>query len=125
MCRQELVEFDFRRGRRDAFPAFSVLFWGIYHIIFASVKLYDAIHEMRRLTREGVPFSITYMSYNSTKGTSDGIITVRSAKLRKRESREDNRNAEDQEAYLNLDTNEPRRFWHPLLMEFNGEKVTL
>ena len=89
------------------------------------MKLYDAIHEMRRLTREGVPFSITYMSYNSTKGTSDGIITVRSAKLRKRETREDNRNAEDQEAYLNLDTNEPRRFWHPLLMEFNGEKVTL
>lgn len=97
----------------------------MYPIIFASVKLYDAIHEMRRLTREGVPFSITYMSYNSTKGTSDGIITVRSAKLRKRESRESNRNAEDQEAYLNLDTNEPRRFWHPLLMEFNGEKVTL
>lgn len=92
---------------------------------FALVKLFDAIHEMRRLTREGVPFSFTYMSYNESKGTSEGIIHVRSAKLRKRESGKYNRNAEDQEAYLNLDTNEPRRFWHPLLMEFNGEKVTL
>ena len=104
---------------------FSVLFSGISLTIFASVKLYDAIHEMRRLTREGVPFTFTYMSYNQSRGTTDGIIRVRSAKLRKRESKEFNRNAEDQEAYLNLDTNEPRRFWHPLLMEFNGEKVTL
>ena len=107
------------------FRPLRVLFFGFCQVKFALVKLYDAIHEMRRLTREGVPFSFTYMSYNQTKGTSDGIIHVRSAKLRKRESREFNRNAEDQEAYLNLDTNEPRRFWHPLLMEFNGEKVTL
>lgn len=106
-------------------PRFFVLFRGRRRAIFASVNLYDAIHEMRRLTREGVPFSFTYMSYNQAKGTSEGIVHVRSAKLRKRESREFNRNAEDQEAYLNLDTNEPRRFWHPLLMEFNGEKVTL
>jgi hypothetical protein len=89
------------------------------------VKLYDAIHEMRRLTQEGVPFSFTYMSYNESKNKSEGIIHVRAAKLRKRETQKFNRNAEDQEAYLNLDTNEPRRFWHPLLMEFNGETVTL
>ena len=102
-----------------------VLFSGKSLVNFASVKLFDVIHEMRRLTREGIPFSLTYMSYNETKGTSDGIIHVRSAKLRARERKEFNRNAEDQEAYLNLDTNEPRRFWHPLLMDFNGEKVTL
>ena len=102
-----------------------VLFSGKSLVNFASVKLFDAIHEMRRLTREGIPFSLTYMSYNETEGKSDGIIHVRSAKLRARERKEFNRNAEDQEAYLNLDTYEPRRFWHPLLMEFNGEKVTL
>ncbi len=78
---------------------------------------------MRRLTQEGVPFSFTYMSYNESKNKSEGIIHVRAAKLRKRETQKFNRNAE--EAYLNLDTNEPRRFWHPLLMEFNGETVTL
>jgi len=113
------------RDRSEAHPAFSVLFRQFRMVIFATVNLYEAIHEMRRLTRKGVPFSFTYMSYNETKGTSEGIVHVRSAKLRKRESREFNRNAEDQEAYLNLDTNEPRRFWHPLLMEFNGEKVSL
>jgi len=103
----------------------SVLFAWYYLVKFASVKLFDAIHEMRRLTHEGIPFSMTYMSFNETNGTSEGIIHVRSAKLRARERKDFNRNAEDQEAYLNLDTNEPRRFWHPLLMEFNGEKVTL
>lgn len=102
-----------------------VLFSRNRRFIFASVKLYDAIHEMRRLTHEGVPFSFTFMSYSERNDSTDGIVHVRSAKLLQRENVRYNKNAEDQERYLNLDTNEPRRFWHPLLMEFNGEKVTL
>ncbi len=89
------------------------------------MKLYDAIAEMRRLSKEGVPFSFTYMSYNSTKGTSDGVIHVQQARLAKRESEKFNRHAEDQERYYNLTTGEVRRFWHPLLMFLNGEKVTI
>lgn len=89
------------------------------------MKLYDAIAEMRRLSKEGVPFSFTYMSYNSTKGTSDGVIHVQQARLAKRESEKFNRYAEDQERYYNLTIGEVRRFWHPLLMFLNGEKVTI
>lgn len=89
------------------------------------MNLFDAIHQMRRLSSEGKPFSFTYMTYNSRKGASDGIVHVERARLLMREDKKYNRNAEDQERYLNLDTNEPRRFWHPLLMDFNGERVTL
>lgn len=89
------------------------------------MQLYDAINEMRRLSREGQPFSFSFMSYNSSAGTSDGIVYVRQARTMARERLEFNRNAEQQERYLDLDTMQPRRFWHPLLMTFNGEKVTI
>lgn len=89
------------------------------------MKLYEAIDEMRRLSKEGIPFSFTYMSYNSTKGTSDGIVHVQQARLVKRESEQFNKFAEDQERYYNLTTGEVRRFWHPLLMFLNGETVKI
>lgn len=89
------------------------------------MKLYDAIAEMRRLSKEGRPFSFTYMSYNSTKQTTDGVIHVQQARLAGRESEKYNRFAEDQERYYNLTTGEIRRFWHPLLMDFNGEKIEI
>lgn len=89
------------------------------------MKLYDAINEMRRLSREGKPFSFSFMSYNSSKGASDGVVYVRQAKTMMRERLEFNQNAEQQERYMDLDTMQPRRFWHPLLMTFNGEKVTV
>lgn len=89
------------------------------------MKLFDAIHQMRQLSQDGKAFSMTFMSYNSTKGTSDGIVHVEHARLLKRESKKYNRNAEDMERYLNLDTMEARRFWHPLLMDFNGERITI
>ena len=89
------------------------------------MKLYDAINEMRRLSREGGPFSFSFMSYNSSRGTSEGVVYVRAARTMSREALEFNRNAEQQERYMDLDTMQPRRFWHPLLMTFNGEKVTV
>lgn len=89
------------------------------------MNLYDAIHEMRRLTAEGRSFSFTFMSYNASAGTSDGIVSVQHARLRKREQSEHHKDADFVEAYLNLDTMEPRRFYQPLLMTFNGEKIEL
>ncbi len=89
------------------------------------MKLYDAIAEMRRLSRDGIPFSFTYMSYNSSRGTTDGIVHVQQARLVQREDEKHNRYAEDQERYYNLTTGEVRRFWHPLLMFLNGETVKI
>lgn len=89
------------------------------------MDLYSAIHEMRELTKKEVPFSFTFMSYDRTRGRSSGIVSVRRAKLRPRGKEKYNEFAELQEEYLDLDTNEPRRFWHPLLMTFNGKKVSI
>lgn len=89
------------------------------------MNVFEAITEMRRLSREGGSFSFSFMSYNSTRGTSDGVVYVRRGILRKRESEDDNRNAELIEAYTDLETGEPRRFYQPLLMTFNGQKLIL
>lgn len=94
-------------------------------IYFCTMDLYDAIHEMRRLSDDNRPFSMTYMSCNLTAGKSDGIVKVRRARLLKRPSEKFHENAEFVERYLDLDTMQSRFFYQVLLMTFNGETVTL
>lgn len=89
------------------------------------MKLFDALHEMRRLSAEVKSFAFSFMSFDATRKKSDGIVYVRHGRLRKRESAKYNKNAEIMEAYTDLDTTEPRQFYQPLLMTFNGEKVDL
>ena len=89
------------------------------------MNLYDAIKEMRRMTAENKAFSFTFMSYNSANRSSEGVVNVRHARLLKRESLKHHKNAEIVEAYLDLDTMQSKRFYQPLLMSFNGQKVTL
>lgn len=89
------------------------------------MKLFEALHEMRRLSAEGKSFAFSFMSYDSSRKKSDGIIYVRHGRLRKRESTRYNKNAEIMEGYTDLDTMEPKQFYQPLLMTFNGEKVDL
>ena len=89
------------------------------------MDLWDAIKEMRRLSAEGIPFGFTFMSYDATARASKGVIEVRHARLLKREKQENHRDAEFVEAYLDLDPCQARRFYQPLLMSFNGQKVIL
>lgn len=113
-------------GTFREFPhPFLVLFIAVLRDYFCTMDLYDAIKEMRRLSSEGKSFSFTFMSYNSSKGTSEGIVSVQHGRLRKRERAEFHADAEMVEAYTDLDTMADRRFWQPLLMTFNGEKVIL
>lgn len=89
------------------------------------MELYDAIHEMRRLSEKNIPFSFTFMSCNMSDGSSEGVVEVMHARLLSREDSRHHRDAEFVERYLNLDTMEARRFYQPLLMTFNGEKTIL
>ena len=89
------------------------------------MKLYEAIAEMRRISKNGGSFSFTFMSCDTGRRQSEGPVYVRSARLLKRESTKYNSHAEDMERYINLDTMEARRFWQPLLMFFNGNKIEI
>ena len=87
------------------------------------MKIFEAIKRMRELSKAREPFSFSFMSYNATSGSSEGIVRVRRARLRARTVEAHHLHAEHIEEYINLDTNEPRRFYQPLLMSFNGQKV--
>lgn len=89
------------------------------------MDVYEAIKEMRRLSAQNTTFSFSFMSYNATEQRSDGIIYVRRARLLKRETEKHHKYADFVEAYINLDTMQSRRFYQPLLMTFNDNKLTL
>ncbi|WP_149525645.1 hypothetical protein [Sphingobacterium hotanense] len=78
---------------------------------------------MRKLSKQGKSFSFTFMSYSISRGTTDGIIEVQSARLRKRGSSDFNQYAELQEEYVNTKNGEPRRFWHCCLLSLNGQSL--
>ena len=89
------------------------------------MTVYEAIKTMRELTKKGQPFSFKFMSYSIERQECHGIVEVSNARLRKRNSTANTQYAEIIEDYLDLDTNQPKRFYHPALMFFNGEKLTL
>ena len=89
------------------------------------MKLYEAIADMRRISKDGGSFSFAFMSCDTGRRMSGGVVYVRSARLLKRENSKYNSHAEDMERYINLDTMEARRFWQPLLMFFNGNRIEI
>jgi len=89
------------------------------------MTVYQAIKEMRRLTAAGETFEFSFMSYHRSKGNSSGIVEVKKAKLRPRGPEDKSENSEIIEPYLDVLLNEPREFYQPALMTFQGLPVTL
>lgn len=89
------------------------------------MDVFKAIEEMRRLSALRESFSFSYMSYSIARRKSEGIVTVRRARLCKQERKERNRYADYMLDYMDLDTGERHRCWQPLLMAFNNEELEL
>ena len=92
---------------------------------FCDMNLYEAIQEMRRLSKEGIPIAFSFMSCDLTAGKSHGVVEVRHGLLRKRAHSKAHKHSEYTLDYYDLDTCEDRRFYQPLLMTFNNQRVTL
>lgn len=87
------------------------------------MNVYDAIDQMRKITKKHGTFSFSFMSYDSTRGQSKGIVTVPHARLRPRHQDMDPLGI--MEAFVNTDNGEARNFYQPLLLTFNGQKCEL
>lgn len=87
--------------------------------------VYQAINEMQDLSKQDRPFSFSFMSYSDTKQTTQGVCTVRRARLKLTDKREQYHNADALIEYIDLDTMEHRRFYIPALMTFNGQRLIL
>lgn len=108
------------RECRDFFLSF-ILVLGLLSL--ACMKVWDAIHEMRRLTEKNIPFSMAFMSYSEKRGDSNGIVEIERALLRKNTTELENRDILQE--FTDQDTGENRRFYQPLLVFFNGIKLEL
>lgn len=89
------------------------------------MTVYEAIAEMRRLSERNIAFSFSYMSFSMERKSSDGVVTVSRAILRKQMTKETNKYADYLLNYFDLSIMENRTCWQPLLMTFNNEPLEL
>lgn len=87
--------------------------------------MYKAIDEMRRLSERREGFSFSYMSFSISRRTSEGVITVRRARLCKQRREDRNRYRDYMLDYIDLDTGERHSCWQPLLLTFNDNELEL
>ena len=81
---------------------------------------YQAVKRMKELTELGITFSFTFMSLDTTRGTSAGFKTVKKALLRKSLRADQSDKSHELISYTNHDNQEADRFFHiSLLMKFN------
>lgn len=87
-----------------------------------TISLYDAIKRMREYTKAGVPFTFEFMSYNSTKHSTEGIKYVKNAQLRKSMRSDQSNKSKILIGYIN-DIDKDRWFYLPLLLKFNDYRI--
>lgn len=91
----------------------------------SKLTVFEAISEMRELSKKGQAFAFSFMSYNRTNQSTHGVVEVRNGQLKRRTKEADYNNAELIEEYVDLDTHEHRKFYQCTLMTFNGKKLQL
>lgn len=89
-----------------------------------AINIYTALRVMRKLSNENIPFSIEFISCNRSRQESHGLVRVEKAILSK--GLRDNQSIHSQNliAYEDINSKEKKHFWLPLLMKFNGLKIT-
>jgi hypothetical protein len=90
------------------------------------IQLYEAIRQMRALSREGIPFSFVHSTYNMDYVSTNGKRYVKNAILRTAAKDDDVANADFKLFYSDLDLdkkNQNRNCWQHLIMFFNDKKV--
>ena len=89
-----------------------------------TIDIFDAIAQMRELSKLKKSFSFSFMSYYRSKQTTEGIVIVEKGVLRASTHKDNNENADFMMNYKNLLTGKPKQFYQLTLMTFNGMEVT-
>lgn len=89
----------------------------------ALTNVYSALKRMRELSNDNVPFSISFVSYNSTKQTTKGIKHIKRALLRTGLSQTKSDKSEYLIAYYDLDKDKNGFAYLPLILTFNNTKL--
>ena len=78
---------------------------------------------MKQLSDDNIPFSFSYWSCNLSKESSNGVKHIKKAKLRVGLSSDKGIKSESLIGYIDLETNQNRWFYIPLLKSFNQIEV--
>jgi len=93
--------------------------------IMKEINLYDALQLLRKLSKQNFPCRISYISCDTTRQTSKGLVVVEKCVLTKGLPSKKSKHANNLIAYADVDTKEPNKhFWAPLLMTINDLKIS-
>lgn len=87
------------------------------------MNVYEALTQMRLLSKENIPFAIKFISLNESEGVSNGERVITKCILRKGLSKDISEKANLLVSYTDLSTNSPKSFYLPLLLEFNQIEI--
>lgn len=87
------------------------------------MTVYEAIRQMRELTRKKQSFAFSFMSYSRTRGESHGEVEVEHAQLVKNPKSDDEDVQNFMLTYRDQDTGEAKQFWQPLLLSLNHQTI--
>jgi hypothetical protein len=85
-----------------------------------TITPYKAITIMRELTNAGRPFMISYLSYNNTKGTPNGVRVHHRVLLRQGYNKNQSELANELLAFKDIETKENRQCYIALLLSINN-----
>jgi hypothetical protein len=88
-----------------------------------TIKMYDALQRMRKLSEMGVPFSIGFVTCNLSTQSTKGYKVVPNAVLRAGYRDDQSHLANILVAYTDMSDETSRQFYLPLLLMFNGFKI--
>ncbi|WP_018676126.1 hypothetical protein [Riemerella columbina] len=88
------------------------------------INIYDALRAMRKLSSQNIPFRIGFISCDRSKQKSSGYIELDRVLLSAGLPKKKSRYANNLIAYEDTETGDKKHFWLPLLMKFNGIKIT-
>jgi len=89
------------------------------------INIFDAIEKMRELSKKGEHFSMAFMSCDTSREKSNGLVEVPKAKLRSAAADNAYKNSEHILDYLDIDSNIPGRCYQILIMYFNGIRIEI
>lgn len=90
-----------------------------------TIDLFSAITQMRELSKAERAFSFSFMSYNRSRQTSDGVVSVNKAILRPGSTEKDTDFSDFLLNYRDLETGKNHRCYQVTIMYFNNKKVTI
>jgi len=95
----------------------------LYNCGMNAIAHYEALKQMRKLSDDNIPFSFSFLKCNLSTKQSDGFKEIKKAKLRVGLSSEHGIKSRSLIGYIDLETNQDRWFYLPLLTSFNQYEI--